>query len=323
VSSQPALGSQSARISVIIPAYRSAGTIRRAIDSALAQTYAPAEIIVVDDGSPDDQATVITGTYGSRVRLLRKDNGGAASARNAGIDQATGEYIAFLDADDHWESHKLASQLEVFDRHPEVGLVAGSFFEARPEGPRRERLVQAAPRSWYGRVLRFTGTRAFRLATVIWTSTVISRRAPLERERFDTGLASCHDRDLWFRLVLQSPAYLVVAPLATAVLLEGSISRSSVDRDKRNMLRVVERYGESLGRIGTRVWRSHTLYRWAAEDMEPRSALPRLLRSFMLWPLPYAGFASCPPLGRLRRLAVLLAAASQLTKRGSRTATRA
>ncbi len=89
-------------ISVVIPAYRAARTIERAVDSVLGQTRRADEIIVVDDGSPDDLAEVL-GRYGSRVRLLRKRNGGAASARNLAIEECRGELIAFLDADDYWE----------------------------------------------------------------------------------------------------------------------------------------------------------------------------------------------------------------------------
>jgi glycosyltransferase involved in cell wall biosynthesis len=130
---------QPGRVSVVIPAYRSAGTIRRAVDSVLAQTHAAAEIIVVDDGSPDDQAAVVERAYGPRVSLLRRENGGAASARNAGIDRATGSYIAFLDADDYWEADKLALQLALFDRHPELGFVAGAILEEIPGEPRGDR----------------------------------------------------------------------------------------------------------------------------------------------------------------------------------------
>ena len=128
----------SPRVSVIIPAYRAATTIRRAIESVLQQTQTAAEIIVVDDGSPDELASVVERSYGTQVTLLRKANGGAASARNAGIDRSTGDYVAFLDADDYWEADKLALQLAVFDRYRALGLVAGAYFEEPPSGPRVE-----------------------------------------------------------------------------------------------------------------------------------------------------------------------------------------
>jgi glycosyltransferase involved in cell wall biosynthesis len=281
------------------------------VDSVLAQTHAAAEIIVVDDGSPDDQAAVVEQAYGPRVTLLRQPNGGAASARNAGIDRATGNYIAFLDADDYWEADKLALQLELFDRHPELGFVAGAILEETPGEPRGDRPARSGPPSWYDRVLRLRGSEAFRLATMISTITVVVKRDALGAERFVPGLEPAEDRDLWVRVVSRHPSYLTAQPVATAVLVEGSISRSSVDRDKANMLRVVERNRGLLGPIWTRLWRSHTLYRWAAVDPTPRTALPRLLHSLVLWPLPFAGRVDCPRLGRLKRLAVLAAAAAR------------
>src|SRR5262245_16757980 len=120
-----------ANVTVIIPAYRAAKTIARAVDSALGQTCPPKEILVIDDGSPDDLPSALRG-YRDRVTLIRQANGGAASARNRGIEHATGEFIAFLDADDYWEPAKLQAQLDILKAHPEVGLVAGLYYEELP-----------------------------------------------------------------------------------------------------------------------------------------------------------------------------------------------
>jgi glycosyltransferase involved in cell wall biosynthesis len=299
------------RVSVVVPAYRSAATILRAIDSVLAQTYAAAEIIVVDDGSPDEQAALVERTYGPRVTLLRGPNGGAASARNKGIERATGDYIAFLDADDYWEADKLALQLALFHRHPELGLVAGAFFEETPGGPRDTNPVRNGPRSWYGHPLNLKGRAAFRLSTIVWTGTVLVRREALGTERFVSGLEPAEDRDLWMRVVSRQSTYLTAEPLATAVLVQGSLSRTNAERDCSSMLRVIARNRESLGPIGSRLWRSHTLYRWATLDANPRTALPRLLQSLVLWPIPYTGFLHCRFLGRMKRLFVLLVVAGR------------
>jgi glycosyltransferase involved in cell wall biosynthesis len=251
----------SSRVSVIIPAYRAAKTIRRAIDSVLTQTVPAAEVIVVDDGSPDDQAAVVA-EYGERVTLIRKPNGGAASARNAGIERATGDFIAFLDADDYWEPTKLERQLDIFRRHPEVGLVAGRYFEEEPGSPRVSR-DSVAP-EWFDRVLNTNGEDAFRLATMVWTGTVMIRRAALGAERFVSGLEPAEDRDLWVRITSRHPCYLIGDPLATAVLVEGSLSRTHADRDYGNMLRVVYRNAELLGKAGVRRWETKVYGSWAA-----------------------------------------------------------
>src|SRR5690348_13015928 len=118
-------------ISTIIPAYNAAKMIGRALDSVLAQTHLSDEILVIDDGSQDNLPDAVAG-YGNQVTLIRQANGGAASARNRGIDQAQGDLIAFLDADDFWEPTKLERQLEVFQKHQEIGLVASRHFSQEP-----------------------------------------------------------------------------------------------------------------------------------------------------------------------------------------------
>lgn len=86
-------------VSVIIPAFDTAKTIRHALDSALAQTYPVHEIVVVDDGSRDDTPALVA-SYGRPVRLLRQSNQGPSVARNRGVAAATGDWVAFLDSDD-------------------------------------------------------------------------------------------------------------------------------------------------------------------------------------------------------------------------------
>ena len=289
-------------VSVIIPAYKAEQTIRRAIDSVLAQTVPPTEIVVVDDGSPDDQNAVIE-TYGERVVLVRQPNGRTASARNAGLERAQGDFIAFLDADDYWEPEKLERQLAVFAMHPELGVVGGAYFTQQPGCARS---AVGYDQRWIDRVLDVRGERAFRLATMMWTGTLIVRRETLGEKRFVSGLEPSEDRDMWVRFVLRSPVYLLSEPLSTAVLEPGSLSRDNIDRDCMKMLEVIRRHRNTLGPLGTLTWRSHTLYRWAATEPAKLRAFSLLLQSFLCWPLPYIGRHKMVPFGRLKRLVVLL-----------------
>ena len=91
------------KITVIIPVYKAEKYLARSVESVLAQTYKNLEVILVDDGSPDGSGALCEayGAKDGRVRVLHRENGGAAAARNAGLDAATGDYIAFTDADDH------------------------------------------------------------------------------------------------------------------------------------------------------------------------------------------------------------------------------
>ncbi|HUH78182.1 MAG TPA: glycosyltransferase family 2 protein, partial [Devosia sp.] len=114
-------------VSIVIPAFNAAPFIERTLRSASAQTHAAIEILVVDDGSTDETAAVVERltTTDSRIRLFRKPNGGVASARNLGLQQARGEWVSFLDADDLWHPAKVARQLEyVKGRAPSEGGAA-------------------------------------------------------------------------------------------------------------------------------------------------------------------------------------------------------
>lgn len=108
-------------ITCIVPCHNGARFLAEALDSILAQDHRPLEIVVVDDGSTDPSAEIAM-SYGERVRLQRQAWAGPAAARNAGIAAATGEHIAFLDADDLYLEGKLALQLEELVRHPEADV---------------------------------------------------------------------------------------------------------------------------------------------------------------------------------------------------------
>lgn len=116
-------------ISVIVPTYNRAHLISEAIDSILAQDIANCdlEIIVVDDGSKDNTEDVVR-MYGDRVRYIRQKNRGAGVARNCGIEEARGEWIAFLDSDDRWLQYKLSLQFKVLEHFPEIKIIHSNFY---------------------------------------------------------------------------------------------------------------------------------------------------------------------------------------------------
>jgi glycosyltransferase involved in cell wall biosynthesis len=110
-------------VSVIIPTYNRGDIIGETIASVLAQTYPQFEILLIDDGSTDNTRQVVSAIDDKRLRYFYKENGGTSAARNSGLDSARGEFIAFLDHDDLWESWKLEAQLEILRRHADAGLV--------------------------------------------------------------------------------------------------------------------------------------------------------------------------------------------------------
>lgn len=121
------------RSSVIIPAYNSAASVGVSIDSALGQTRAPLEVILVDDGSTDDTGAVIAG-YGDKLVHLTQENAGQGAARNTGLAQAKGEFVALLDADDYWEPEFLERMEDFLDAHPQAVAVSCAFRVERAKG---------------------------------------------------------------------------------------------------------------------------------------------------------------------------------------------
>src|ERR1035438_6021495 len=112
-------------VSVIIPSYNRAYCVAHAIDSALAQTHGNVEAMVIDDGSKDHTRDFIQQTYGHepRVKYLYQENQGVAAARNTGLRQAQGDFIAFLDSDDLWKPWKVEMQLACLRAFPQAGMI--------------------------------------------------------------------------------------------------------------------------------------------------------------------------------------------------------
>jgi glycosyltransferase involved in cell wall biosynthesis len=135
----------SAEVGVVVPVYGEAPYLPEALDSVLSQDPAPAEVVVVDDGSPDPVR--LHPTHAGRCRLLRREhNGGCAAARATGLASLRTPLVAPLDADDAWQSGKLRAQLDVLDRHPEVVMCFGRILEVDPDGqPTGRRLHELPP----------------------------------------------------------------------------------------------------------------------------------------------------------------------------------
>jgi glycosyltransferase involved in cell wall biosynthesis len=115
-------------ISVILPTYNRASFLPGAIESVQRQTFQDFELIIIDDGSTDDTHSVVNPYLkDKRIRYLLQQNGGAAAARNHGLAERQGKYVAFIDSDDTWEEDKLALQWKVLNQLPDVGIVCSDF----------------------------------------------------------------------------------------------------------------------------------------------------------------------------------------------------
>ena len=129
------------QVSAVIAAYDAAQVLPRAIQSALAQTARPLEVLVVDDGSTDDTGAV-AGRFGPPVRCIQQANLGASGARNRALEEVRSEFVAFLDADDEWHPQHLESALALFGRHPELAWTCAAYHR----GVRGSQLEACRPR---------------------------------------------------------------------------------------------------------------------------------------------------------------------------------
>jgi glycosyltransferase involved in cell wall biosynthesis len=183
-------------VSVIIPAYKAAAYIGETLDSVYAQTFTDYEIIVINDGSPDTQDLERElKCYPSSLRYLKQENRGAAAARNTGIRAATGEFVAFLDADDIWFPKFLEYQVDFINManvdlaYSDAQLVGDSPLAGRT-------FMQVQPSR--GEV---TPESLLSVTVTVLTSAVLARKKPiLDVGLFDEGIKRGHDFDLWFRL---------------------------------------------------------------------------------------------------------------------------
>jgi len=185
-------------ISVIIPTYNEATLIGRAVQSALAQTWPPDEVIVVDDASSDATAAVLAKISDPRLRvIIHQQNSGAAAARNTGIQAATGDWIAFLDADDVWQPEKLPRQMNYLQRHLEVDACVCGFEIRDARGN-----VRAYPQAERGREAVIA--ELLRGCHLSIGSALLVRRDVFEQVGpFDTSLKRFEDWEWLWRFIAQ------------------------------------------------------------------------------------------------------------------------
>jgi glycosyltransferase involved in cell wall biosynthesis len=183
-------------VSVVIATYNCAGYVAQAIDSVLAQTYRDIEVLVVDDGSTDHTADVLAAYRGNpRVHLHSQPNAGQTTAKNRGIRAASGDFVAFCDADDAWLPQKLAVQIPAFARNDRIGVVYSRAAAIAPDGRR----VPTEPM----RVPYVSGAiteQLFKFNLVPFGTAVIRRACLNEMGDFDERYRMGIDWELWLRL---------------------------------------------------------------------------------------------------------------------------
>jgi glycosyltransferase involved in cell wall biosynthesis len=235
-------------ISVVIPTYNRAELLRRAVDSALAQTVAPLEILIVDDGSTDETAATCA-SWGAPVRYIATPNGGVAKARNVGIGEARGDWIALLDSDDEWVPAKLEAQCAALDAAPDARwsitgctLVDGNgddragrqgFEGAFPVFSE----VSGSAAEYFGRDLRLVGDEVYTgdlyetlfRGNVVLPSSALVHRTVFERcGTFDPAFRYAEETQFFHRVAAAFPVVVLLARLVRyRVAQSGSLTSSA------------------------------------------------------------------------------------------------
>lgn len=274
------------KVSVIIPAYNAARYLPTAIDSVLAQTCQDYELILVDDGSTDDTRAVAA-HYGVRVNYVHQANQGVGAARNAGLDQARGDYLVFQDADDVLLPCKLEVQAAFLDRHPDVAAVFSDICqfwldaagqERRQAYPSTARLKQALNEPARAREILLIQNIFPPIAAMVRRGCIqdIGGFDP------DRALMSLEDWDLWYRLAQDYRFAYHAGLVAHYRLAENSLSKNpqTVKRASEVLERKIEQ-SSAFTTFSARA-RSAFYFYWGVlwlEYSEPARAITRFRRA--------------------------------------------
>jgi glycosyltransferase involved in cell wall biosynthesis len=197
------------RISVVIPLYNKENSIRKTIDSVLSQTFTDFELIIVNDGSTDNSFKVVSEYCNSKIRLFCKENGGVSSARNFGIIKARYDYIAFLDADDYWDSIYLQQMSLLISKYPSAVMLYCPYKQIGKKGYHKSNKILNKKEEYNGLI------PLFKFSPKNWpssSSTIIKKTAKILF--FDESLLKGEDIDFWIRIALQGEVAYINTPMA-------------------------------------------------------------------------------------------------------------
>lgn len=276
-----------ATISVVVAAYNSGHLLRATVDSMLAQTYPPSEIIVVDDGSTDDTARVAR-SYGGRVRVLSEPHRGQPAARNAGVLISEGDFIAFCDSDDIWHPRKLEAQIKLSQTGGFAWVICEAGWMHRDGTPAQVKM----PPSREGDVLA-----SLFLGNFIKSATPLIRREVFEvvggfNEAPQARIGE--DWDMWLRIAARYPLGVVHETLATVRIHENSMLATSTDRERvqglagvvaRAAIREPGRLGHLRKRAMATIWHQAGIRSFRANRLEDSSRYFRRALQCQPWHL--------------------------------------
>ncbi|MCP3941976.1 MAG: glycosyltransferase [Desulfobacteraceae bacterium] len=191
-------------VSVIIPTFNRAWTLKNAVDSVLDQNYDAIEIIIIDDGSTDNTLDILDG-YGNKIQVLTQANSGVSAARNLGIKRSHGEFIALLDSDDAWEPDKISCQIDFFERNPDALICQTEEIWIR-NGKR------VNPKIKHQKPSGMIFDASLHLCLVSPSAVMIRKELFELKGYFNEEFLVCEDYDFWLRILADYPIFLVDKP---------------------------------------------------------------------------------------------------------------
>lgn len=225
-------------VSVVIPSYNMAAFTPLTVESVLAQDYPRVEVIVVDDGSADASVASLK-RFGDRIRLIEQKNAGACAARNRGLAECKGEFVAFLDCDDLWERHKLSRCVDVLQASPDAVMVHSHAYwidgKGKIFGPPR---FEPRPE---GRIF----AKLARLNHVMNSTPLCRTEAVRAAGGWDEAIFTTADWELWLRLAKRGAIAFIPEVLARTRVASYYNARN-IDKTRREWLYVLDKHRSSL-----------------------------------------------------------------------------
>ena len=190
-------------ISVVIPLYNKEQSIASTLQTVQNQTYQDFEIVIVDDGSTDHSVDEVVKVNDSRIRLIHQNNAGVSAARNRGIEEAKGEYIAFLDADDEWKSDYLKKQYELTQKYPECNVFACNYEFKDTQGKVVPTIIRNLPfKGEDGILSNYFEVASYSHPPICSISIMVKKNAIQSIGGFPVGIKSGEDLLTWARLAV-------------------------------------------------------------------------------------------------------------------------
>lgn len=192
-------------ISVIIPLYNKKKYIVRTINSVLNQSYLNFELIVIDDGSTDNGANEVQKIKDNRIKIIQQNNQGVSAARNRGIDEARGELVAFLDADDEWKHNFLETIINLRGKYPQAGAYGTAVEFKMPDGSIKLAQYESIPKEvWEGIIDNYFHC-SLKNPLITASSVAIPKKVFKSVGKFPQNIVRGEDLDMWCRIALEYP----------------------------------------------------------------------------------------------------------------------